>query len=61
LATSLGIDVLAVAAPAYGAAGVDSVDEAIDRIGELGPDDAILVKGSRVAGLDVLAARLLER
>jgi UDP-N-acetylmuramoyl-tripeptide--D-alanyl-D-alanine ligase len=61
LATSLGIDVLAVAAPAYGAAGVGSIDEALERIGEVGPDDAILVKGSRVAGLDALAARLLER
>ena len=61
LAASLGVEVLAVAAPAYGAAGVGSVDEALERIGELGPDDAILVKGSRVAGLDVLAARLLER
>jgi UDP-N-acetylmuramoyl-tripeptide--D-alanyl-D-alanine ligase len=61
LAASLGIEVLAIAASAYGAAGVDSVDEALERIGELGPDDAILVKGSRVAGLDVLAARLLER
>lgn len=61
LAQSLGIDVITVAAPAYGAAGVGSVDEALERIGEVGPDDAILVKGSRVAGLDVLAARLLER
>ena len=61
LAASLGIEVLAIAAPAYGGAGVGSVDEALERIGELGPDDAILVKGSRVAGLDVLAARLLER
>ena len=61
LATSLGIEVLTVAAPAYGGADVGSVDEALDRIGEPGPDDAILVKGSRVAGLDVLAARLLER
>jgi UDP-N-acetylmuramoyl-tripeptide--D-alanyl-D-alanine ligase len=61
LAASLGIGVLAVAAPAYGAAGVGSIDEALERIGELGPDDAILVKGSRVAGLDRLAARLLER
>ena len=60
LATGLGIDVLAVAAPAYGGAGAASVDEALERIGELGADDAILVKGSRVAGLDVLAARLLE-
>jgi UDP-N-acetylmuramoyl-tripeptide--D-alanyl-D-alanine ligase len=61
LARSLGIDVLAVAAPAYGAAGVGSIDEALERIGELGPDDAILVKGSRVAGLDKLAVQLLER
>ena len=61
LATSLGIEVLAIAAPAYGAAGAGSVDDALERIGELGPDDAILVKGSRVAGLEVLAARLLER
>jgi hypothetical protein len=61
LAASLGIEVLAIAAPAYGSAGVGSVDEALERIGELGPDDAILVKGSRVAGLDVLAARLVER
>ena len=61
LAASLGIEVLAVAAPSYGVAGVDSVDEVLERIGALGPDDAILVKGSRVAGLDVLAAQLLER
>jgi UDP-N-acetylmuramoyl-tripeptide--D-alanyl-D-alanine ligase len=61
LAESLGIEVIAVAAPAYGAGGVASIDEALDRIGEVGPDDAILVKGSRVAGLEVLAARLLER
>jgi len=61
LASGLGIDVVAVAAPAYGVAGVASIDEALERIGELGADDAILVKGSRVAGLDALAARLLER
>jgi UDP-N-acetylmuramoyl-tripeptide--D-alanyl-D-alanine ligase len=61
LAETLGIAVLAVAAPAYGGAGVGSVDEALERIGDLDADDAVLVKGSRVAGLDVLAARLLER
>ncbi|MEO8694236.1 MAG: UDP-N-acetylmuramoyl-tripeptide--D-alanyl-D-alanine ligase [Acidimicrobiales bacterium] len=61
LAAALGIEVVAVDAPAYGAAAVGSIDEALERIGELGPDDAILVKGSRVAGLDILAARLLER
>jgi UDP-N-acetylmuramoyl-tripeptide--D-alanyl-D-alanine ligase len=61
LAEALGIDVIAVSAPAYGGVVVDSIDDALDRIGALGPGDAILVKGSRVAGLDALAARLLER
>ena len=60
MAAALGIEVLAVAAPAYGTDGVSSVAEALVRIGDLDADDAILVKGSRVAGLDVLAARLLE-
>ena len=31
------------------------------RSGPLGPDDAVLVKGSRVAGLEVVAERLLSR
>ena len=61
LAEALDIDVLAVAAPAYGAPGVGTVDEAFALIGELDGGDAVLLKGSRVAGLDVLAARLLER
>jgi UDP-N-acetylmuramoyl-tripeptide--D-alanyl-D-alanine ligase len=61
MAVGLGIEVLAVAAPAYGADDVGSVAEALDHIGDLDADDAILVKGSRVAGLEVLAARLLER
>jgi hypothetical protein len=61
MAAGLGIEVLAVAAPAYGADDVGSVAEALDHIGDLDADDAILVKGSRVAGLEVLAARLLKR
>ena len=61
MAADLGIEVLAVAAPAYGAADVASIDEAFERVGDLDADDAVLVKGSRVAQLDILAARLLER
>jgi UDP-N-acetylmuramoyl-tripeptide--D-alanyl-D-alanine ligase len=53
--------VLSVAAPAYGVEDVPSVDAARDVLGSLGPGDAVLVKGSRVAGLERLAALLLER
>jgi UDP-N-acetylmuramoyl-tripeptide--D-alanyl-D-alanine ligase len=38
---------------------VASVDEALERLQGLGPGDAVLVKGSRVAGLERLAAALL--
>jgi UDP-N-acetylmuramyl pentapeptide synthase len=47
-----------VAAPAYGGADVDDLDAAIAALGPLRPDDAILIKGSRVAGLERLASRL---
>jgi UDP-N-acetylmuramoyl-tripeptide--D-alanyl-D-alanine ligase len=64
LADEHGIEVIAVAAPDYGqgVVHVDSVDAALAalrREGDLGPDDAILVKASRVAGLEHLAAALL--
>jgi UDP-N-acetylmuramoyl-tripeptide--D-alanyl-D-alanine ligase len=60
-ARELGVRVIAVAAPAYGAdVEVDGVDGALAALGELGPDDAVLVKGSRVAGLERLAALLLD-
>ncbi len=64
LADRLGIDVIAVGAPAYGAGviHVDDVEAALARLhhdGDLGPDDAVLVKASRVAGLEHLAAALL--
>ncbi|MGI9614072.1 MAG: UDP-N-acetylmuramoyl-tripeptide--D-alanyl-D-alanine ligase [Acidimicrobiales bacterium] len=56
-----GIRVIAVDAPAYG----DHVEHVVDRqaaadaVGSLGVDAAVLVKGSRVAGLEHLAAALL--
>jgi UDP-N-acetylmuramoyl-tripeptide--D-alanyl-D-alanine ligase len=60
LAGELGVRLVAVAEPAYGAELVDSPEEALDALGSLGEGDAVLVKGSRVAGLERLAARLLR-
>lgn len=60
LAGSLGIEVIAVAAPDYGpsATHVNDHEDAMDRLGHLGEGDAVLVKGSRVAALERLVARL---
>jgi UDP-N-acetylmuramoyl-tripeptide--D-alanyl-D-alanine ligase len=62
LAERLGVRVIAVDAPDYGPWGehVGDLDEAFDRLGRLVRGDAVLVKGSRVAGLERLAARLLS-
>ena len=61
LARAHGIDVIAVATPEYGddAVHVDDIDAALERLGPVGVGDAVLVKGSRVAALERLAARLL--
>jgi UDP-N-acetylmuramoyl-tripeptide--D-alanyl-D-alanine ligase len=62
LAHQLGIRVIAVAAPDYGCETVADIDEALaalEQDGPLGAHDAVLVKGSRVAALERLAARLL--
>lgn len=61
LARRLGIRLVAVAAPAYGGEDVVSVDEAAAALEPLQAGDAVLVKGSRVAGLERLAELLLER
>ncbi|MBV8160185.1 MAG: UDP-N-acetylmuramoyl-tripeptide--D-alanyl-D-alanine ligase [Acidimicrobiia bacterium] len=58
LARSLGIEVLSLGAPGYGVRSVGSVDEALGALGALGVGDAVLVKASRAAGLERLAARL---
>ncbi len=61
LAGALDIRVLSVGAPDYGAEDFDDLDEALsalDALG-LGEGDAVLVKGSRVAGLERLADRLV--
>jgi UDP-N-acetylmuramoyl-tripeptide--D-alanyl-D-alanine ligase len=59
VARSLGIDLVAVDTPLYG---VESLTEgeALHSIEGLGPGDAILVKASRVAGLDRLAEQIRE-
>ena len=68
LAAELGVRVVAVDAPGYseGAddniADVESIDDALvalDCFGGLGAGDAVLVKGSRVAGLERLVERLV--
>lgn len=74
LAADLGIDVVAVGCDLYGVPTVvDPSQEAshvgatpdleavLDAIGPLGPDDAVLVKGSRVAGLERVAGALTRR
>jgi UDP-N-acetylmuramoyl-tripeptide--D-alanyl-D-alanine ligase len=58
LAASLGIDVVTVGAPAYGVENVDSIDDTRAALEGLGPGDAVLIKASRAAGLEVLAGRL---
>lgn len=58
LAAELGIRVVAVGEPAYGSELVGDIDAALGALGPLGEGDAVLVKGSRVAGLERLAARL---
>jgi UDP-N-acetylmuramoyl-tripeptide--D-alanyl-D-alanine ligase len=55
LARELGIEVVAVGTPAYGGTVVDDVDSAAAAVGELGAGDAVLLKGSRVVGLERLA------
>ncbi|MHB1930827.1 MAG: UDP-N-acetylmuramoyl-tripeptide--D-alanyl-D-alanine ligase [Acidimicrobiales bacterium] len=60
LAARLGIEVVAVGTPAYGVTPVAGIDEALSALGGLGAGDAVLVKGSRVAGLERLAQRLCE-
>jgi UDP-N-acetylmuramoyl-tripeptide--D-alanyl-D-alanine ligase len=56
-----GITVAAVGTPWYGVAPVADAAGALEVIGELGPADAVLVKASRVAGLEYLAVALRSR
>ncbi len=59
-AASLGIDVIAVAAPAYGATArhVPTLEAAAAELGTVGADAAVLIKASRAVGLERLADEL---
>lgn len=56
-AVGLGIEVIAVGTDLYG---IRPVDDPVSALGELGQGDAVLVKASRVAGLERVALALLE-
>ncbi len=62
-AADSGVRVIAVDAAAYGpdVEHVGDRAEALEALRACGPGDAVLVKGSRVAGLELLAAELLAR
>jgi UDP-N-acetylmuramoyl-tripeptide--D-alanyl-D-alanine ligase len=52
LAEELGIEVIGYQTDLYGPTHVATVSAAVDLVGELTPDDALLIKGSRVARLE---------
>jgi UDP-N-acetylmuramoyl-tripeptide--D-alanyl-D-alanine ligase len=54
-----GIEIVAVGTDFYGVESVANVEAVLNVLPDLGPGDAVLVKGSRVAGLERLAAALL--
>ncbi|WP_299569150.1 UDP-N-acetylmuramoyl-tripeptide--D-alanyl-D-alanine ligase [uncultured Williamsia sp.] len=60
-AQELGVEVIAVDAPDYGpdARHVADIDAALTALSDLSAGDAVLVKGSRVAALERVAAALL--
>jgi UDP-N-acetylmuramoyl-tripeptide--D-alanyl-D-alanine ligase len=58
LAVDLGIRVIALAEPRYGTEQVGDIAAAAAALGPLDDGDAVLVKGSRVAGLERLAELL---
>jgi UDP-N-acetylmuramoyl-tripeptide--D-alanyl-D-alanine ligase len=62
LAGRLGIDVVAVGTSWYGVEPLPAGDDhaVLSAVGSIGDDDAVLVKGSRVAGLERVAERLVQ-
>ena len=60
LAERLGVNALSVAEPAYVLEVLPDAASALAALGDLDEGDAVLVKGSRVAGLELLAESLLE-
>ena len=65
VAAALGVRIISFGDAEYGRSGTvlghaADVAEAVAMLGELTGDDAVLVKGSRVAGLERVAAALLD-
>ena len=60
LARELGIEVIPVATADYGLSPVDDATAAVAALGLLDADTAVLVKASRAAGLEAVAAALSE-
>ena len=60
-ARAVGAELIAVGTDLYGVPHVKGADDALAQIGELDTNTAVLVKGSRSAGLETLAEQLLER
>ena len=60
LAADLGIELIAVDTELYGVEPVAGIDGALAALGPLRSHDAVLVKGSRVVGLERLAAALID-
>ncbi len=58
-ARGLGIELVVVGEPAYGVGEVATVESAVEMLGDVGPGDVILVKASRVAGLERVVDRLM--
>lgn len=59
IAEDLGIRLISVGANDYGVENVTDLDAAAVILGDVGEGDAVLVKGSRVAGMERLARMLL--
>ena len=55
---SLDIDAVSYQVPEYGLRVVDTIEEAVEAFGDLDAADVILVKASRMAGLERAAALL---
>ena len=60
LAQYLGVEIIAIGTPWYGIEPVPDGDRALAALGPLGEGDAVLVKASRVAGLEKVAAAMLQ-
>ncbi|MDQ6796719.1 MAG: UDP-N-acetylmuramoylalanyl-D-glutamyl-2, 6-diaminopimelate--D-alanyl-D-alanine ligase, partial [Actinomycetota bacterium] len=58
MATDLGIEVVAVGTDLYGLRPEEDMAAAVARVGTVGPETAVLVKASRVVGLERLAVLL---